>query len=149
MKRLIWIVAFIAIASILTTAIFLYPKFKNMGSEYATAQAIRDIEVYLQENQGKWPTSPADLQNSYPLDGKVEIDYSAQSSELIIAPERLRDAVRPRSGKFYTYPHYDLQLNNLLIVLNKTNHLSSEKPTNDQLPTHKNSKNKPPSKSKF
>lgn len=121
MKRVIQIVALIAIALAITIAISLYPRFKNMGAEYGTAQAIRDIEAYVQENQGQWPASPEDLHNSYPKGGEVEIDYSVRSNELIAEPERLRDAVRPRSGKFYTYPHYNAQLDSLLVTLTETN----------------------------
>jgi len=126
MKRVIQIVALIAVALVISIAISLYPKFKNMGSEYATAQAIRDIEAYVQENQGQWPASPEDLQNSYPKGGDVVIDYSVRSNELIAEPGRLRDAVRPRSGKFYTYPHYDAQLDSLLVALTETNKTNSE-----------------------
>lgn len=92
-----------------------------MGSEYATAQAIRDIEAYLCQNQGEWPSSPAQLGDQYPSSGEVVIDYSATSRELVAAPDKLRDAVHPRSGKFYTYPHYDLQLDGLLVTLQETN----------------------------
>ena len=126
MRRVIQIVALIAVVLVITVAVSLYPKFKNMGSEYATAQAIRDIETYVQENQGKWPASPEDLQNSYPPGGEVEINYSARSSELIAEPGRLRDSVRPRSGKFYTYPHYDSQLDSLLMTLSEANNTNSE-----------------------
>ena len=135
MKRVIQIVALIAVALVITIAISLYPKFKNMGSEYATAQAIRDIEAYVQENQGQWPASPEDLQNSYPKGGEVEIDYSVRSNELIAEPGRLRDAVRPRSGQFYTYPHYDAQLDSLLGTLTETNRTNSEHGVGGQLAT--------------
>ena len=121
MKKLIKITALIVVALIIMIAVALYPKLQNMGSEYATAQAIRDIEDHLRENQGRWPSSPEKLKNKYPLDGAVIIDYSATSRELVGTPDRLRSAVRPRSGKFYTYPHYDSQIAELLSVLRETN----------------------------
>jgi hypothetical protein len=125
MKRLIQIVALIVVALIIVIAVSLYPKFENMKSEYGTSQAIRDIEVHLRENQGTWPRSPEQLGNKYPLGGEVVVDYSATSRQLIASPDRLRSAVRPRSGKFYTYPHYDWQIADLLLVLRETNNSES------------------------
>lgn len=52
MKRIFQIIALIVVALIIMIAVSLYPRFKNMGSEYATAQAIRDIEAHLRQNQG-------------------------------------------------------------------------------------------------
>ena len=138
MKRLFQIIALIVVALIIMTAVSLYPKLKNMGSEYATAQAIRDIEAYLRDNQGKWPSSPSQLGNQYPSSGEVVIDYSATSNELVAAPEKLRDAVHPRSGRFYTYPHYDSQLDDLLLTLQETN--NSEQAGTGQPATRSQSK---------
>ena len=120
MKRLIQIIALLLIGFGILVAIELYPKLKNMSSEYGTAEAIRDIETYLQENEGLWPDSPEKLGGKYPLDGDVLIDYSVQSNDLIENPDKLNEAVRPRSGKFLTYPHYEWQLEGLLIVLRET-----------------------------
>ena len=121
MKGLIHIVELIVVALIIVVAVCLYPNFKNMKSDYGTAQAIRDIETHLRENQGRWPKSPKQLGRKYPLGDEVVVDYSATSSELVADPDGLRNAVRPRSGKFYTYPHYDMQIADLLLALRETN----------------------------
>lgn len=117
MKQLIQITALVLGVSIIAIAIVLYPIFSNMKSEYETAEAIHDIAVYVRENQGRWPSSPEQLQNKYPVGGDVEIDYSITVGELIDNPEKLRNAVRPRSGKFYTYPHYNKKIEDLLLNL--------------------------------
>ena len=127
MKRLIKIIIFIVLAVIIVIAVALYPKFNNMKSEYATSQAIRSIEAHIRENQGQWPRSPEELGDLYPPGGEVLIDYSATSSELIADPDKLRDAVRPRSGKFYTYPDYDKLIKRLLLALQETNNSKQEK----------------------
>ncbi len=127
MNRLIKIVIFIFVALIITIIVLLYPQFNNMNSEYATAQAIRNIEAHVRQNQGKWPSSPEELGDLYPPGGEVLIDYSATSSELIADPDKLRDAVRPRSGKFYTYPDYDKLIKRLLLALQETNNSKQEK----------------------
>jgi hypothetical protein len=139
MKRLIQIIALIFVALIIVSAVSLYPKFENMKSEYDTAQAIRDIEVYLRENQGSWPRSPEQLGNKYLPGGKVVVDYSASSGQLIASPNTLRSAVRPRSGKFYTYPHYDWQIDDLLLVLRETNNSEQAVAPNRSLPPTLNS----------
>ena len=120
MKRLIQIAALIVAAVIIMNAVALYPRLSNMQSEYDTAQAIRDIDSYVRENHGQWPSSPEQLQNKYPFRGDVMIDYTLTSGELIANPAKLRNAVRPRSGRFYTYPHYDLQIDGLLLALQES-----------------------------
>ena len=108
----------VAIASIL----ILKPKFDNMASEYGTAAAISDIAGYLRNHQGKWPASPAEL--GYPATpGKKDpvIDYSLDSKRILANPGLLDTAVRPRDGRFYTYPHHRRDLDGLLEVLRETN----------------------------
>jgi hypothetical protein len=117
MKWLIHISALIIAALVIGIAVEAYPRFSNIKAEYSTAQALRDIETYVRENQGQWPSSPEQLKNKYPIGSEVAIDYSATSDELVTGHDKLRNAVHPRSGKFYTYPHYDRQINDLLLVL--------------------------------
>jgi len=92
-----------------------------MASEYETAEAIRDLKQYVQQHDGQWPESASDLGGRFPVAGKVHIDYSMTSDRLIESPALLRNAVRPRSGKFYTYPHYDEMIHELHAVLRETN----------------------------
>lgn len=92
-----------------------------MASEYATAEAIRDLEQYVREHDGKWPQSTADLGDKYPAGGAVHVDYSVTADRLLEDPELLRDSVRPSSGKFFTFPHYDERIRGLHAVLREKN----------------------------
>lgn len=85
---------------------------RRLKAEYETAGAIRDLERYVRENNGKWPTSSAALGKGYR--DAVIIDYSMSAERILSAPELLRDAVRPSSGKFRTYPNYEQDLKSLL-----------------------------------
>ncbi|GAA5496380.1 hypothetical protein Rhal01_02563 [Rubritalea halochordaticola] len=122
-KRLILTALILLGLAVLVIGISLYPRLSNMKSEYHTVGAIDSIRSYLEENDGQWPSSPEQLQNEFPPGGIVYIDYSATSRDLIKHPEKLREAVRPRSGKFYTYPHYEHHLEQLLITLQDTNRI--------------------------
>ena len=124
MNRLLQILA-VAVAVMIVTALFLLiPRFRNMASEYGTAEAIQDLKQYVQQHDGRWPESASDLEGKYPTGGKVHVDYSVTSDRLIGDLAILRDAVRPRSGNFYTYPHYDEMIRELHAVLRKTNQAS-------------------------
>jgi len=113
MKRLLKIFIAAILLAIAYVAAFLVPKLRNMKSEYGTVEAIHDLQEFARQHDGKWPTSPADLSGKYPADGEVVIDYTMTSPRLIKNRDLLGEAVRPRSGKFYTYPHYQERLNEL------------------------------------
>lgn len=121
MKRWIRILAVAGAAVIVTGAILLVPRFRNMESEYATAQAIGDLKEYLRAHDGRWPESPADLGGKYPVGGSVHVDYSMTSARLIESPSLLREAVRPRSGRFHTFPHYEEMIWSLHEALKESN----------------------------
>jgi hypothetical protein len=112
--RLVIAAVLLAVAAV---ASILAPRFRNMQSEYATAEAIHELNVFVLANDGRWPVSPADLRGKFPADGEVVIDYTMTSSRLIENRSLLREAVRPRSGKFYTYPHYEQKLDGLHAAL--------------------------------
>jgi hypothetical protein len=120
MKLFLKVLFALVLMVVIGLIIILYPRFSNMRSEYGTARAIDDIGQYLTRIGGKWPESPADLDDLYPEGGEVFVDYSVTSRELIANPDRLREAVRPRSGRFETYPHYEEELDQLLEILKKT-----------------------------
>jgi len=120
-KRVLKIVTASIAALMISLVVTFYPKLSNMKSEYDTAQAIRDLSQYLRENEGRWPASPDDLNGDYHQDGDVVVDYSINSSTLIENPELLPLSVRPRSGKFLTYPYYEEDLSSLLLTLKETN----------------------------
>ena len=106
---------------VVSVAALLVPKFRNMKSEYGTVEAIHDLQEFARQHDGKWPTSPADLGGKYPVGGEVFIDYAMTSPRLIEDRALLHEAVRPRSGKFYTYPHYQERLGELYSVLREAN----------------------------
>lgn len=117
MKKLIKITAILLIAIVIGIGVILYPKLSNMSSEYSTGQAVRNLTDYVLENEGKWPGSPSDLDDRYPAGSGVFIDYSVNADKLIENPDKLKEAVRPESGEFYTYPHYQRDLDALLTAL--------------------------------
>jgi hypothetical protein len=97
------------------------PRFLNMRSEYGTSRAIADLKEHLRSNEGRWPVSAEELGGKYPVNGSVQVDYSMTSARLIESPRLLREAVRPRSGRFDTFPHYDAMIGELHEVLRETN----------------------------
>jgi len=91
-----------------------------------TAGTIRELKTYVEEHAGEWPASPAALGGG---DRKgVWIDYSMTSDRILATPELLKGAVRPVSGKFYTYPRYHEDLESLLEVIQETNTGSAKSP---------------------
>lgn len=117
MKKLIKITISLLVTIVIGIAVILYPKFSNMKSEYGTGQALRNISNYVLKNDGKWPSSPGALDDRYTAGSGVFVDYSVTTDELIENPDKLKEAVRPESGKFYTYPHYQRDLDALLDAL--------------------------------
>lgn len=93
MKRLLQILAALVILTIICTIALLAPKFRNMSSEYGTAQAIRDLKDYVEAHKGQWPSHPDDLGGSYPTGGEVVIDYTITSGEIVGHRELLKSAV--------------------------------------------------------
>ena len=120
MKRIILATGIILLVLIIAVVVIMYPRFSNMGSEYATADAIHSIEEYVRSNDGQWPASAKELHGARISSEDVFIDYTVTSSELIADPDRLRKAIRPQSGKFYTYPYYEKKLEFLLRALQET-----------------------------
>jgi hypothetical protein len=113
--------AIAVVVLIVAGAGMMVPRFLNMRSEYGTSQAIADLKVHLRSNEGRWPRSAEELGGKYPVNGGVHVDYSMTSARLIESPWLLREAVRPRSGRFDTFPHYDAMIGELHEVLRETN----------------------------
>lgn len=103
------------LVAIIATAI--YPKLRNMSSEYNTAIAIECIENHLKKHAGQWPKSEKELIGRAWDSNEVVIDFSLTSAQILKNPGSLKKAVHPKSGKFYTYPHYERDLQHLLKVL--------------------------------
>ena len=135
MKRFFQIMAVAIAVLAVAGAGLLIPRLRNMSSEYGTAQAIRDVKEHLQSHGGKWPVSPADLGGKFPVNGSVHVDYSVTSARLIESPALLRDSIRPRSGRFHTFPHCDEMIRDLHEVLKETNQRETA-PSGGEKPSH-------------
>jgi hypothetical protein len=108
------------IVSVIGVGVILTPKFRNMKAEYGTVEAIHELSSFARENDGRWPSGPADLGGKYPAGGEVYIDYGMTCSRLLADPALLKQSVRPKSGKFLTYPHYEEKLAGLLAVIRES-----------------------------
>lgn len=101
----------------IATFVTLYPVLNNLKSEYGTVRTIHQLEEYVRSHDGQWPGSEEELFGSSIPEGSdgqgVMVDYSVTAAELLAQPEKLREAVKPRSGKFHTYPHYQEKLDSL------------------------------------
>lgn len=122
MKRIILIIVIVIALVFMWIGYPYFRKIQNMESEYETVSAIEDLKEYLRSNGGKWPARPEDLGSRYTGPIQVHLDFKQTSEFLIEHPEELKQAVRPESGVFYTYPHYDAKIAELFDVL-KESHL--------------------------
>jgi len=86
----------------------------NMKSEYRTAGVIRELDGHVKSHRGEWPGSAAEFGGQRPEEAGVQIDFSMTSERILEDPRLLREAVRPESRRFYTYPHYERDLERLL-----------------------------------
>lgn len=86
-------------------------RVRNLTAEYASAAAIRDLTNHVEANRGEWPSSPGQLAHRPP--DEAWIDFSISSDRILTAPEILKEAVRPKSGSFKSYPHYERDLGSL------------------------------------
>jgi hypothetical protein len=86
---------------ILLVTAALWTKFSNMKAEYVTAGVISKVAVFVERTGGQWPKSWGDLgedQSAFTV-----VDFSLDPSRATL--EEVIAAVRPRSGRFRTYPH--------------------------------------------
>lgn len=117
--RCIFLIALIAL--ILTIVNFTLGIFFQIRSEYMTAQVLRNIQLYLKQNDGRWPKSPRDIgSEQYDL-SYVHVNYDITAEELIKNPKFMKTSITTYSGKFYVYPHYESDLNELLETIKETN----------------------------
>lgn len=113
MKKALRILGILIIVFTIIIVGSLYPKFSNMKSEYATATTIHYIQRYIEEN-GEWPRSASDLKLDKSNENLVHINYKITTKKLLENPVLLNESIRPVSGEFYTYPHYERDLVALL-----------------------------------
>ena len=101
-SRIMLIVSCALLAFVVLVAVIVWPKFSNMKSEYVTAGAISRTQAYVQRTQGKWPRSWSDMGSS------DETSYTRMNFGLdpkSATKEEVMNAIKPRSGRYYTYPH--------------------------------------------
>lgn len=84
----------------------------NMKAEYATAEAVSELTAYVVAHEGEWPPSAEALRRKPSED--IWIDYSLSSESILAKPEILEEAVRPKTGRFQTYPYHKQNLRSLL-----------------------------------
>jgi flagellar basal body-associated protein FliL len=113
-KKIITIAAIIILIIVFAVAYLLYPKFTNMKSEYATASIMRRIGEYVAAKE-KWPTSAEEIKVIQVDD--VYVNYDVTLEEIVKDKKILENAVRPESGKHFTYPHYKTDINNLFDII--------------------------------
>ena len=107
--------SFVAIA-LLSLGWWLSRWNRQLTAEYTTAQVIRSVIEYVETHNGAWPQSWDDLNGSVHDKKYVQIDFQADSGELLRTPSRIQTAIQV-TGKYTTYPHAARDLNRLLDVI--------------------------------
>jgi len=85
---------------------------RGTAAEYHTARTIRDITDFVESNS-RWPSSWQDL-GTAPWEGVVvnwSIDLSACDRHDIMT------SITPETGRYRTYPHAELDLNRLWLLV--------------------------------
>ncbi|QJE96568.1 hypothetical protein [Luteolibacter luteus] len=116
-RKCLQILLLAVVVAVLACLWLIGPKIGNMKAEYATAEVIRDLTTYVAGHDGEWPSSAAAFRKEVPTD--VWIDYSLTAERILATPEILKDSVRPKAGKFQTYPHHGRDLSILLDAMRK------------------------------
>ena len=116
MKKILTISLILLVVLLASLAVILVPKFRNMASEYHTARAIHDLELYI-EKSGEWPSDASQLFPNGTDNSGIYIDYSVTIARLRENRDLLAESIRPISGKFYTYPHYEADIERLREVI--------------------------------
>ena len=104
MKKII-LRSLIAIGCVLVVLVLLvvaalWPTFSNMKSEYVTADVIRDTEHFIKKTDGRWPRSWADLGGD--CSEFTDVNFSLDPSKA--TKDDVLKAIKPKSGRYYTYP---------------------------------------------
>ena len=116
MKKILIIISLILLLSLTYAGIKVWPSYSNLKAEYETADLIRSVEDYI-DKQGTWPKSDKDLGRKFSK--LVFIDYSLSIYSIIKDPNLLKQSLKPKSDIFYTYPHYERDLESLLNTIKK------------------------------
>ncbi len=86
------------------------PQLCNVTSEYRTAGVVREVKAFVTKTDGQWPRSWADLgdedSSSY-----TRVDFSLDPATA--TKEDVLSSIGPLSGKYYTYPYAQRDLEDL------------------------------------
>lgn len=110
-------VAVISVAALAGKYVFEWDR--QLASEYATADVIREVQRFVESHNGEWPRSWTDISSS-DFDRKyVRVSFSVSAEELITDPQLIYTVIVPVSGVYYTYPHAERQLRELLNTIKR------------------------------
>lgn len=91
----------------------------KLRDEYALAQALGRVQIYLENNNGTWPSSAKELYEENEVPDSVYIDYSVTSSELVLSQELLENSIRLKEGDVESYPHFERDIQRIYETLKK------------------------------
>lgn len=115
--RSLWFGLAIVLAALVCVATWIFgPPLLNMKSEYVTARVISDVRIFVEKNDGKWPKSWQDL-GGHDYTAFTTMNFNLDPDTA--SRDEVVDAIQPRSGKYYTYPHAREQLESLYDALAK------------------------------
>jgi len=95
--------------------------YSSLAPEYNTARTIADINEFVKKNS-RWPSSWQDL--GTPSAQGVVVNWTID----LRACDRhdIMTAIRPRTGRYRTYPHAESQLNSLWLLVQQLRDSSDE-----------------------
>lgn len=121
MKRAILItMSFIVLAIIAVGAVFIVQVFQYLETidpEYNTAEVIREVTTYVQDNNGDWPDSWSDLDVNESIHEDVVIRFDVTSEQILENPDLIHEVIVPSTGQYRTYPYAQSDLEYLLKVI--------------------------------
>jgi hypothetical protein len=104
----------VAVAALLTFVVKPFQEWnRQLTSEYATADVIRDVTKYVKKHKGEWPEGWSDIPNGDDARHYVDMKFDVRIAELINDPELMYTVIVPESGVYYTYPDAELRLDYL------------------------------------
>lgn len=76
-----------------------------MGSEYRTAEVVRDVQEYVEANGGQWPRSWEVIGDGTDHSEYTVVRFDLSAEEILEDKQLIFGAIRPTSGRYLTYPH--------------------------------------------
>jgi hypothetical protein len=90
---------------------------RRLKAEYATAYVIRDVTVFVESHQGQWPKNWNDIPTGDDAQQWVRMRFDVTVDELINNPSLIHSVIVPVTGDYHTWPHAEMQLNDLREIL--------------------------------